>query len=135
VAIENWSFKKNNSKPGDVEIINPLDILLFNKFKSLGKYSELANNMTWGDFQKFNFEDPIISKAENFKRYITFVCYDMYGKEESLRFIVDSTSHHIINTLHLDLASINRQVTSKVYVDNFYLAGKKPTDQRLYASL
>lgn len=135
MAIENWSFKKNNSKPGNVHSVDPLDILLFNKFISSNNYNELAKNMTWEDFQNFIFEDPIVSKDKGLKRYITFICYDMYGKEVSLRFIVDSAAHQIIKTLHLELATINRKVTSKIYSDNFYIAGNKPTDQRLYASL
>jgi hypothetical protein len=135
VVTENWSFKKKNNKPGDVHSVNPLDILLFNKFRSLNKYSELARNMSWDDFIKFVFEDAIVSKGSGMKRYLTFVCYDMYSEEVSLRFIVNANTHEIIQTIHLELATINRQVTSKEYVDNFYLAGNKSTDHRLYASL
>lgn len=133
--MNNWSFKNNNNKPGKIYRVNPLDILLFNKFLSTKKYSELAKNMTWDDFTKFNFEDPIVSGGSGFKRYLKFVCYDMYGIIVNLRFIIDKTTHEVIQTIYLELAITNRKVTSKIYVDDFHLAGNKSTDQRLYANL
>lgn len=133
--MNNWSFKKNNNKPGEVHTVNPLDLLLFNKFLSSEKYRKLAKNITWDDFTKFNFEDPIVSGGNGLKRYLTFVCYDMYGITVSLRFIIDKTTHEVIQTIYLELAITNRKVTSKIYVDDFHLAGNKSTDPRLYAHL
>ncbi len=54
------------------------------------------------------------------------ILYTFYSRYNTL-------SYHKYTTFRF--VSRNRQVTSKVYVGNFSLAGKKPTDQRLYASL
>ena len=135
MAMKDWSFKSMNNKPGNIQSVDPLDILLFNKLKSTKLYSKLVINMTWDEFQQYTFEVPTVSGGNGLKRYIEFICYDMRGENVELSFAVNEESHDILKLLLLELTIANKKVSSKRYTDNFYLAGNKSTDKRLYANL
>lgn len=135
MAMKDWSFKSMNDKPGSIQSVDPLEILLFNKLKSTKLYSKLAKNMTWDEFQEYTFEDPTVSGGNGLKRYLKFICYDMCGRNVELSFIVNAESHDILKSLLLELTIVNKKVSCKRYTDNFHLAGDKSTDKRLYANL